>query len=114
MNDILERNEQVLILMTKLNIKKEEAEELVDLAMNDPDEFAKRAGFIRQMRDAPDARPVKGITLHHIRHKVGRNAKCPCGSGKKFKKCDCFRQERKIGIIVHRVEDKNAASDSTE
>jgi uncharacterized protein len=34
-------------------------------------------------------KPVKtpGTTFVHITPKVGRNAPCPCGSGKKYKKC---------------------------
>lgn len=30
---------------------------------------------------------VKGQTVRHALSKVGRNDPCPCGSGKKFKKC---------------------------
>lgn len=30
---------------------------------------------------------IKGTTLQRETKKVGRNDKCPCGSGKKFKKC---------------------------
>jgi peptide deformylase len=30
---------------------------------------------------------IKGTTLQREGQKVGRNDKCPCGSGKKFKKC---------------------------
>lgn len=30
---------------------------------------------------------VKGETVRHSLAKVGRNDPCPCGSGKKFKKC---------------------------
>jgi uncharacterized protein YecA (UPF0149 family) len=29
---------------------------------------------------------IEGATMRH-RAKVGRNANCPCGSGRKFKKC---------------------------
>jgi len=25
-----------------------------------------------------------------LRHLTGRNEKCPCGSGKKFKRCKCY------------------------
>ena len=35
-------------------------------------------------RRAADALPA---TIRHTEPKVGRNAPCPCGSGKKFKKC---------------------------
>lgn len=30
---------------------------------------------------------IKGDTVRHTLAKVGRNDPCPCGSGKKFKKC---------------------------
>ena len=30
---------------------------------------------------------IKGETVRHTLEKVGRNDPCPCGSGKKFKKC---------------------------
>jgi preprotein translocase subunit SecA len=32
------------------------------------------------------------------RPKIGRNEPCPCGSGKKFKKC-CEGQEKQVGEI---------------
>lgn len=43
----------------------------------EPDDFAEDSAFDRMIRDLP------------VRHavKVGRNDPCPCGSGKKFKKC---------------------------
>ena len=31
--------------------------------------------------------PHPEITVHHTGPKVGRNDPCPCGSGKKYKKC---------------------------
>jgi preprotein translocase subunit SecA len=31
--------------------------------------------------------PVMNITFHRETPKVGRNDSCPCGSGKKYKKC---------------------------
>ncbi|MBN1866165.1 preprotein translocase subunit SecA [Candidatus Sumerlaeota bacterium] len=34
-----------------------------------------------------DGRPAKPQTYHRDQPKVGRNDPCPCGSGKKFKKC---------------------------
>lgn len=32
----------------------------------------------------------QGHTFHH-RQKIGRNSTCPCGSGRKFKKCCIYR-----------------------
>lgn len=39
--------------------------------------------------DLPDAQPLKYGTYQKIRTepKIGRNEPCPCGSGKKYKKC---------------------------
>ena len=34
-----------------------------------------------------DSRFPRGETVHRDPNKVGRNDPCPCGSGKKFKKC---------------------------
>jgi preprotein translocase subunit SecA len=37
----------------------------------------------------PSVKPVK-VIQHTNKDKVGRNKPCPCGSGKKYKKCcDC-------------------------
>lgn len=38
---------------------------------------------------------IEGATLAH-RAKIGRNASCPCGSGRKFKKC-CIGKARFTG-----------------
>lgn len=40
--------------------------------------------FIMSRGDAPPERPA---TVHREGEKVGRNDPCPCGSGKKYKKC---------------------------
>ncbi|MEK7713211.1 MAG: SEC-C metal-binding domain-containing protein, partial [Deltaproteobacteria bacterium] len=40
--------------------------------------------FIMSRGDAQEARPT---TVHNEGEKVGRNDPCPCGSGKKYKKC---------------------------
>ncbi len=46
------------------------------------------AGFPPSQGPAgPPARPRKPRTVVRSRAKVGRNAPCPCGSGKKYKKC---------------------------
>jgi len=34
-----------------------------------------------------DGSTPKPVTIRHDKPKVGRNAPCPCGSGKKYKKC---------------------------
>ena len=45
-------------------------------------EQAKLAGSAQQENLADDRQPVQ-----RLEDKIGRNAPCPCGSGKKFKKC---------------------------
>jgi hypothetical protein len=44
-------------------------------------EEKRRAREVQKLRTRPAARPAKGTP------KVGRNEPCPCGSGKKYKKC---------------------------
>src|SRR5258708_36895867 len=39
---------------------------------------------VAKLKAAMDALP---ITVHRAAPKVGRNDPCPCGSGRKFKKC---------------------------
>lgn len=47
-----------------------------------------KEAMARRSRSAPKTSPIRG------RKKIGRNQQCPCGSGKKFKKC-CGRQRRR-------------------
>ncbi|MBI4745104.1 MAG: preprotein translocase subunit SecA [Deltaproteobacteria bacterium] len=56
--------------------REEEAPEIVE--MRRPQKFIMSRG------DAQEARPT---TVHNEGEKVGRNDPCPCGSGKKYKKC---------------------------
>ena len=42
--------------------------------------------FRLQHGDAP-TEPAKAETIRRDADKVGRNDPCPCGSGKKYKKC---------------------------
>ena len=37
--------------------------------------------------DAPGGAPARPTTVVRKGEKIGRNAPCPCGSGKKYKKC---------------------------
>ena len=37
--------------------------------------------------EAPEEQPEIQITFRRDHEKIGRNDPCPCGSGKKFKKC---------------------------
>lgn len=42
------------------------------------------------------AKKEKGITIRRSVAKIGRNEKCPCGSGKKYKKC-CLDKDMQRG-----------------
>lgn len=54
-------------------------------------------------RDVYDAMDERKAQLEQsgervlFRTKIGRNATCPCGSGRKFKKC-CIERSRLVGI----------------
>jgi hypothetical protein len=38
------------------------------------------------------------LSMQHMTQKLGRNKPCPCGSGKKFKKCCLGKRERKMTL----------------
>ena len=38
---------------------------------------------------------LKNLRIEKYGHKVGRNEKCPCGSGKKYKSC-CYEHTREL------------------
>jgi len=61
---------------------------LRDLFSGDVDGFGAAADFIFGERGARDDEPVASPV--QSRSQVGRNAACPCGSGKKYKHC-CLR-----------------------
>ena len=46
-------------------------------------ELSSKVGIERKSMD---------IRRNSVRKKIGRNAPCPCGSGKKYKKC-CMNKE---------------------
>jgi preprotein translocase subunit SecA len=46
-----------------------------------PEQASQRSRLLKPGGDGPSAKPPSAIT------KIGRNDPCPCGSGKKFKKC---------------------------
>jgi hypothetical protein len=80
------------------------------------DELSKWAGFKpKQPRDhstsdwRPD--PWPAMPAHNPFRNVGRNDPCPCGSGKKFKKC-CLGKEDQLELVA--PEDPFAAHDGDE
>jgi len=62
------------------------------------EEKRRRAEAMRKMvaSGAGGAQPQKQTTVRRENRKVGRNDPCPCGSGKKYKKC-CLPKERAAG-----------------
>ena len=62
-------------------------DDLCDLFMGSPPhrERDRLLSSCRRERDVPDNRPA--ATLHRAAPAVGRNDPCPCGSGRKHKKC---------------------------
>lgn len=55
--------------------------------MEGPDRSGLAARFKKAVEDAPKDPPKKSRTKRVAGAKVGRNAKCPCGSGHKMKHC---------------------------
>ena len=49
-------------------------------------------GMLPAEQEAPEEREEVQITFHRETPKVGRNDLCPCGSGKKYKKC-CGKEQ---------------------
>ena len=49
-------------------------------------------GFALPEEQQFDQEPEVNITFHREAPKVGRNDLCPCGSGKKYKKC-CGKEQ---------------------
>jgi preprotein translocase subunit SecA len=49
--------------------------------------LAKQQSSAQPGHGAPPAAPAQQPIRHPAGHEVGRNDPCPCGSGKKFKKC---------------------------
>ena len=60
-------------------------------------QFGEQAERLRRepLRPAARSAPAAGTTARRV--KVGRNALCPCGSGKKFKKC-CGSPRGEAGV----------------
>jgi preprotein translocase subunit SecA len=66
--------EEALVTLSRIQILK-----------NRPEEIPKKRD--RKMNLSHGDQPEKGITVKREGQKIGRNDPCPCGSGKKYKKC---------------------------
>jgi len=60
------------------------------LSFNDPSATPSTFGAAGAARPRPESEGGAGAAVTTVKRtaaKVGRNAPCPCGSGKKYKKC---------------------------
>jgi preprotein translocase subunit SecA len=57
----------------------------IQILKNRPEEMPKKRD--RKMNLSHGDQPEKGVTVKREGQKIGRNDPCPCGSGKKYKKC---------------------------
>jgi hypothetical protein len=48
---------------------------------------------LERVPESPPPVALSGFTVHRAVERIGRNEPCPCGSGKKYKKC-CFEKDR--------------------
>jgi preprotein translocase subunit SecA len=66
-------NEEIITTLSRIQIRRQRQEELP---------IKKRAMHFSHGEDGE-----KPVTIRRQHEKVGRNDPCPCGSGKKYKKC---------------------------
>jgi hypothetical protein len=48
---------------------------------------------LERVPESPPPVTLEGFTVHRAVERIGRNEPCPCGSGKKYKRC-CFEKDR--------------------
>jgi preprotein translocase subunit SecA len=77
-----------------IQIAKEQ--EVQDLKMERKQTFVLSRGETAQAKGGGETEDGKGVTVRREGKKVGRNDPCPCGSGKKYKKC-CLPRETHAG-----------------
>jgi len=63
-----------------------------DVKMEKKQTFVLGRGEPAQARGGGETEDGKGVTVRREGKKVGRNDPCPCGSGRKYKKC-CLPKE---------------------
>ncbi|MGH7215351.1 MAG: SEC-C metal-binding domain-containing protein, partial [Tepidisphaeraceae bacterium] len=72
---------------TKATHQTEQAYGVGETVRNDPAAVSVGAGEMQAAADRPQGEAVKVRQVVRDAPKVGRNDPCPCGSGKKYKKC---------------------------
>jgi preprotein translocase subunit SecA len=77
-----------------IQIAKEQ--EVQEMKMERKQTFVLSRGETAQAKGGGETEDGKGVTVRREGKKVGRNDPCPCGSGKKYKKC-CLPRETHAG-----------------
>ena len=75
------------ILKTLFRMEPMTEEQLEDERHRRAEAFRKRFQLSAAAASAAEAGEARPQTVKHAGAKVGRNDPCPCGSGKKYKKC---------------------------
>ena len=71
-------------------------QEVQEMKMERKQTFVLSRGETAQAKGGGETEDGKGVTVRRDGKKVGRNDPCPCGSGKKYKKC-CLLKETHAG-----------------
>jgi len=90
-------------IMSVMGLTEEEALALVEQAQREPERFARSQEFANQIKQNR-GRVVKGLQTRRLGKHIGRNDKCPCGSGKKYKRCCLDGME--YGSVAHFEKDE--------
>ena len=75
------------ILKTLFRMEPMTEEQMEEERRRRAEAFRKRFQLTAAASSAAEAGDAKPQTVKHTGAKVGRNDPCPCGSGKKYKKC---------------------------
>ena len=75
------------IAAQELEAERRYQEELSHAIARHPGEADDPAQTLNQLREAADAAQASARRAAASTPKIGRNDPCPCGSGKKYKKC---------------------------
>src|SRR5690606_31270513 len=65
---------------------------------------AARLPPLEALADTDGARVSSGFTVRHETPAVGRNDPCPCGSGKKYKKCHALEDTAPASAAPQRLD----------
>jgi hypothetical protein len=66
---------------------------------------------LEALADTGGARVSSGFTVRHVTPAVGRNDPCPCGSGKKYKKCHALEGAPPVSLAPQRLDAMTLGAD---